>query len=144
MYMRLLQLPLSQTRPCRIKRPQEQIPSSSMPAKGNACNHFWEINSKRFIQKIEKELFSVSDNYKKIPRFLGRKFGIPNIPGLWSKEPQIKKSKEINRELFFLFWIVTRLFPDSQIYHQIVVKRTSKKWKTFKEMLTFRLQSKFS
>ena len=33
-------LPLSQTRPSRIKRPQEQIPSSSMPAKGNACNHF--------------------------------------------------------------------------------------------------------
>jgi len=54
---------------------------------------FWRnlYNSKRFIQKTEKELFSVSDNYKKIPRFLGRKFGIPNIPGLWSKEPQIKE-----------------------------------------------------
>jgi len=64
-----------------------------MPAKGNACNHFGEIFTilNDLFRRQKKSFFSVSDNYKKIPRFLGRKFGIPNIPGLWSKEPQLKE-----------------------------------------------------
>ena len=126
-------LHLSQTLPSRIKRPQEQI-------KGNSCNHFGEILTMLKDLSIgqKKSFFSFSNSYKKIPRFLERKFGIPNILGLWSKEPQIKEEK-INRKLFFLFWIITRLLPDFQIYYQIVVRRTSEKWKTFKEMLTFRL-----
>ena len=51
-------LPLSQTWPRRIKRPQELIPSSSMSAKGNTCNQFGEIFRIRRDKIIHENLGS--------------------------------------------------------------------------------------